>query len=72
MRLASVDQQHELPAHMITLPDAMRRRNVDEREGLRDRQRKAPDSISSPVSASAWSAQSASALLNPTRAPTRH
>ena len=32
----SADQQHELPAHMAVLADAVRLRDLGEREGLRD------------------------------------
>src|SRR5271169_5614606 len=36
------DQQHELPAHVTVLADAVRLRDLGEREGLRDREREAP------------------------------
>jgi len=39
---ASADQQHELPAHVTVLADAVRLGNLGEREGLRDREREAP------------------------------
>src|ERR1035438_2033435 len=39
---ASADQQHELPAHVTVLADAVRLRDLGEREGLRDREREAP------------------------------
>src|SRR5436190_266702 len=39
---ASADQQHELPAHVTVLADAVRRRDLGEREGLRDREPEAP------------------------------
>src|SRR6516165_4914045 len=38
----SADQQHELAAHATVLADAVRLRDLDEREGLRDREREAP------------------------------
>jgi two-component system, OmpR family, sensor histidine kinase VanS len=38
---ASADQQHELPAHVPVLADAMGLRDLGEREGLRDREREA-------------------------------
>jgi hypothetical protein len=38
---ASADQQHELPAHVTFLADAVRLRDLDEREGLRDLEREA-------------------------------
>jgi hypothetical protein len=38
---ASVDQQHELSAHVAVLADAVRLRDVGEREGLGDREREA-------------------------------
>ncbi len=34
--------QHELPAHVTVLADAVRRRDLGERKGLRDREREAP------------------------------
>ena len=39
---ASADQQHELPAYMTVLADAVRLRDLSEWERLRDRQREAP------------------------------
>ena len=36
------DQQHELPAHVALLADAVRLRDLGEREGLRDRERETP------------------------------
>jgi hypothetical protein len=39
---ASADQQHELPAHVTVLADAVRLRDLGEWEGLRDREREAP------------------------------
>src|ERR1700678_952949 len=39
---ASADQQHELPAHVTVLADAVRLRDLGEREGLHDREREAP------------------------------
>src|ERR1039457_890718 len=35
-------QQHELPAYVTVLADAVRLRDLGEREGLRDREREAP------------------------------
>ena len=52
--------QHELPTHVTVLADAVRLRDLGEREGPRDREREAPDSISSPISVSAWTARPAS------------
>jgi len=40
---ASADQQHELPAHVTALAHAVRLRDLGEREGLRDREREAPE-----------------------------
>lgn len=39
---ASADQHHELPAHVTVLADAVRLRDVGEREGLHDREPEAP------------------------------
>src|SRR6185437_3307450 len=39
---ASADQQYELPAHVTVLADAVRLRDLGEREGLRDQEREAP------------------------------
>src|ERR1700722_7987396 len=39
---ASADQQHELPARVTVLADAVRLRDLGEREGLHDRAREAP------------------------------
>src|SRR6185312_5213402 len=39
---ASADQQYELPAHVTVLADAVRLRDLGEREGLRDREAEAP------------------------------
>ena len=36
------DHQYELPAHVTVLADAVRPRDLGEREGLRDREREAP------------------------------
>ncbi len=41
-RRVSADQQHELAAHVAGLADAVRLRDLGEREGLRDREREAP------------------------------
>jgi hypothetical protein len=40
-RAASADQQDELPAQVTVLDDAVRRRDLGQREGLRDREREA-------------------------------
>src|SRR5262252_4377981 len=42
MAAASADQQHELPAHVTVLAEAVRLRDLGEREGPRDREREAP------------------------------
>ena len=42
MPAALADQQHELPARVTVLADAVRLRDLGERESLRDREREAP------------------------------
>jgi hypothetical protein len=38
----TAEQQHELPAHVTVLADAVRLRDLGQREGPRDREREAP------------------------------